>query len=243
MSIETTEAKILTREQFAPVYERWRHGGWYVTNVRTKSGACGCVSNNYPDKKWRIACDPRPFDKQPTFNTRGDAAYAEYLLSKGVTMDPEATLRLLDQSISDLDLVQAREALANYRQWRRRRGFEPQNAASSGKSGDVFADECEGRLIDAERRAFPALPDVNFNGTSFDELVRLRINACDSLRDASAVLQAMAPRACDYRGVPGGLDSYSRASQRHKARSETLRAMLEEITGEAELLQVKADMG
>ncbi len=79
----TTEAKTLTREQFAPVYERWRHGGWYVVNVRRKSGACGCVSNNYSDKKWRIVCDPRPFDEQPTFTSRGDAAYAEYLLTKG----------------------------------------------------------------------------------------------------------------------------------------------------------------
>ena len=59
-------------------YEHWRHGGWYVCNVRYPHGAVGCVSNNYPDKKWRIACDPRPFDEQPTFRTRDEAAQAEY---------------------------------------------------------------------------------------------------------------------------------------------------------------------
>lgn len=157
-------------------------------------------------------------------------------------MDPEATLRLLDQSISDVNLTQAREALTNYRQWRRRRGFEPQDAASSGKAGDVFADECERRLIDAERQTFPGLPNVNFNGTSLDELIRLRVNAGDALRDAQAVLQAMAPHGRDYQGLSNGLDWYARATKHHNARMDALRAMREEITGEAELLQVKADL-
>lgn len=44
---------------WTPAYEKWRHGGWYVTNVRYPSGAVGCVSRNYPDRKWRIVCDPR----------------------------------------------------------------------------------------------------------------------------------------------------------------------------------------
>lgn len=61
-------------------YERWRHGGWYVCNVRYPSGAVGCVSNNYRDGKWRIACDPRPFEKQPAFRTRDEAALAEWHL-------------------------------------------------------------------------------------------------------------------------------------------------------------------
>lgn len=60
-------------------YWPWRHGGWY-TNVRYPSGACGCVSRNYEDRKWRIACDPRPFESQPTFKTRDDAALAEWKL-------------------------------------------------------------------------------------------------------------------------------------------------------------------
>jgi hypothetical protein len=62
-------------------YSRWRHGGWYVHNVRYPSGAVGCVSRNFPDGKWRIVCDPRPFDERPTFKTRDDAARAELLLA------------------------------------------------------------------------------------------------------------------------------------------------------------------
>ncbi|MBB4200751.1 hypothetical protein GGD83_004580 [Rhodoblastus sphagnicola] len=61
-------------------YSRWRHGGWYVGNVRYPSGACGCVSRNYVDRKWRIACDPRPFETQPTFRTRDAAALGEWHL-------------------------------------------------------------------------------------------------------------------------------------------------------------------
>lgn len=61
-------------------YSKWRHGGWYVNNIRYPSGAVGCVSNNYADGKWRIACDPRPFEKQPTFATRYAAACAELAL-------------------------------------------------------------------------------------------------------------------------------------------------------------------
>ncbi len=61
-------------------YTRWRHGGWYVAEVRYPSGAVGCVSNNYPDRKWRIACDPRPFEYAPTFRIRDDAARGELAL-------------------------------------------------------------------------------------------------------------------------------------------------------------------
>lgn len=46
-----------TRHPFG--YSRWRHGGWYVIGIRDPNGACGCVSNKYLDKKWRIACDDR----------------------------------------------------------------------------------------------------------------------------------------------------------------------------------------
>src|SRR5207249_575694 len=60
---------------FKPVYSRWRHGGWYVHNVRYPSGACGCVSRNYPDGKWRIVCDER--DPRPTYPSRDAAALAE----------------------------------------------------------------------------------------------------------------------------------------------------------------------
>ena len=61
---------------WTPEYERWRHGGWYVMNVRYPSGAVGCVSRNYPDKKWRIVCDERPGER-PTYANRDAAARAE----------------------------------------------------------------------------------------------------------------------------------------------------------------------
>ena len=66
-------------------YSRWRHGGWYISGIRYPSGACGCVSSNYPDKKWRIVCDDRrqalnaPGDV--TFGSRESAARAEQLLA------------------------------------------------------------------------------------------------------------------------------------------------------------------
>ena len=66
--------------EWTPEYEKWRHGGWYVTNVRYPSGACGCVSRNYPDRKWRITCG-RPYDE--TFPSRAAAARAEKLIAEG----------------------------------------------------------------------------------------------------------------------------------------------------------------
>jgi len=61
-------------------YERWRHGGWYVNEVRYLSGAVGCVSRNYPDRKWRIVCDDRKGDY--TYPSRDAAAEAEYYLAR-----------------------------------------------------------------------------------------------------------------------------------------------------------------
>ncbi|WP_206605506.1 hypothetical protein [Rhodoblastus acidophilus] len=66
-------------------YSRWRHGGWYVDNIRWPNGGCGCVSRNYVDRKWRIACDPRPFETQPTFKARDAAALAEWRLIQDIT--------------------------------------------------------------------------------------------------------------------------------------------------------------
>lgn len=74
-------------DDWTPTYESWRHGGWYVTNLRYPSGACGCVSRNYADKKWRIACDPRPFEEQPTFKNRDAAAYGERDLVNSLYFD------------------------------------------------------------------------------------------------------------------------------------------------------------
>lgn len=46
-------------EQWTPTFSAWRHGGWTVDNLTRAGGGCGCVSRNYPDRKWRIVCDPR----------------------------------------------------------------------------------------------------------------------------------------------------------------------------------------
>lgn len=70
-------------------FSRWRHGGWYVHDVRYPSGACGCVSRNYVDKKWRIACDSRPFECAPTFKSRDEAAAAEMAIAYEEWMKPK----------------------------------------------------------------------------------------------------------------------------------------------------------
>ncbi len=62
-----------------PDYSPWRHGGWYVGGVHYRSGAIGCVSRNYPDKKWRIVCDSRSGGH--TYPTRDAAAAAELMLA------------------------------------------------------------------------------------------------------------------------------------------------------------------
>jgi hypothetical protein len=73
----TGTTKTATAGDWQPEFSPWRHGGWYVDNLQYPSGAVGCVSCNYPDRKWRIACDPRPFAEQPTFPTRIAAAFGE----------------------------------------------------------------------------------------------------------------------------------------------------------------------
>lgn len=71
------------QDDWQPRYASWRHGGWYVTNIRYPSGACGCVSRNYPDRKWRIVCDPRPdAHRKHTYRTRDAAARAERELAR-----------------------------------------------------------------------------------------------------------------------------------------------------------------
>lgn len=71
----------MNKQDWTPEYTKWRHGWWYVNNIRYPSGAIVCVSNNYPDKKWRIVCDDRRISLgEPgdfTFPSRDAAAYAE----------------------------------------------------------------------------------------------------------------------------------------------------------------------
>lgn len=72
-------------ETWTPAYSPWRHGGWYVGNVRYPSGAVGCVSRNYQDRKWRIVCDTRgePFTSVDyTYPNRDAAARAERELTE-----------------------------------------------------------------------------------------------------------------------------------------------------------------
>ncbi|WP_202916044.1 hypothetical protein [Pseudomonas putida] len=81
---------------WSPSFSAWRHGGWYVTNVRYPTGAIGCVSNNYADGKWRIVCDSRrnglnePGDF--TFASRDVAAKAERELVRIEALDIQAKL-------------------------------------------------------------------------------------------------------------------------------------------------------
>ena len=72
-------------KEWEPIYTKWRHGGWYVMNVEYPSRACGCVSRNYPDGRWRIVCDERRTDLDMygdvTFPNRDAAAHAEHALA------------------------------------------------------------------------------------------------------------------------------------------------------------------
>jgi len=71
---------------WTPEYAPWRHGGWYVTNLRYPSGAVGCVSRNYTDRKWRIVCQNTGpgVEGDRTFPTRDAAARAERELAEGI---------------------------------------------------------------------------------------------------------------------------------------------------------------
>ncbi len=86
-----TYARMLADHESDLSYEKWRHGGWYVHGVQYPSGAIGCVSNNYPDRKWRIVCDSRRTDlgaeDDHTYPTRVMAARAEQELAKAEWME------------------------------------------------------------------------------------------------------------------------------------------------------------
>lgn len=90
------------------LYDRWRHGGWY-TNVYYPSGACGCVSRNYDDKKWRIACDPRPFDQRPTFPNRDAAALGEWELAQAMWANVRAAAGDLYQALQRAEHILKRD--------------------------------------------------------------------------------------------------------------------------------------
>lgn len=64
-------------------YSPWRHGGYYVNEVRYPSGAVGCVAGPNKDGRWFIACDSR--SEEISYATRHDAAVAERdLIAAGI---------------------------------------------------------------------------------------------------------------------------------------------------------------
>lgn len=108
-----TLAKSITDTSKQFYYERWRHGGWYVGGVRYPSGATGCVSSNFADKKWRIVCDDRRINlNEPgdfTFRSRDEAARAEQILAIEAWKQAIAE-RLLQLEGSDECRLAARDA-------------------------------------------------------------------------------------------------------------------------------------
>ncbi len=116
---EQTSSRFVVPSDWVPVYSKWRHGGWYVHNVRRPGNACGCVSRNYKDGKWRIVCDDRRGnlgeEGDYTFKTRDEAARAEYLLALELHAAEEAK-RVEGASAVDFDSMGLTELAAWYEQ-------------------------------------------------------------------------------------------------------------------------------
>jgi hypothetical protein len=72
--------------KFTASYERWPHRRWRNNSAVYPSGTAGCISNNYPDKRWRISCTLINLDHL-TFSSRDDAAKAETLFTYALAMD------------------------------------------------------------------------------------------------------------------------------------------------------------
>jgi hypothetical protein len=79
------------------------------------------------------------------------------------------------------------------------------------------------------------LPVVHPNGTSREELLRLREDAYASLLEAQRSLSAMSPNGRDYYPDPGRMD---RALAQHRRRQEALADVLREL--EEECLGISA---
>ncbi|WP_321820871.1 MULTISPECIES: hypothetical protein [unclassified Burkholderia] len=83
-------ARFAPPRDWQPSFSRYRDEGWYVHGVRYPGGAIGCVSNKFPDGRWRILCDHRRGvdldDAQDfTYPSREAAARAEYALAAAQT--------------------------------------------------------------------------------------------------------------------------------------------------------------
>lgn len=59
-------------------YEAWRHGGWYVAEVRHENGGSGCVARA-AGGGWAIAC-PASGWEDLRFPNRDAAALAEWAM-------------------------------------------------------------------------------------------------------------------------------------------------------------------
>lgn len=87
------------------------------------------------------------------------------------------------------------------------------------------------RVIDHDKLMEPM---VNLNGTSRDELVRVRIDAALAISDALLKLRALRPHGRDYLG---DTNAYQRDLAIYEDRFASLRQIMNEIDDEAEQIQ------
>lgn len=76
-----------------------------------------------------------------------------------------------------------------------------------------------------------SIPVVNINGTSRAELIELRKNTRNALKEALNCLALMRPHGRDYQTVSH--EQYTRAVEIHKLRETTVKAIADEIYAEA----------
>ena len=76
-----------------------------------------------------------------------------------------------------------------------------------------------------------ALPTVHLNGTSREELVSLRLDAVDAIRQAVVALRKAAPHARDY--YVQDPNTYQAAREVWEARQDRLEDVAEELRSEA----------
>lgn len=78
------------------------------------------------------------------------------------------------------------------------------------------------------------IPCVHMNGTSADELIRLRCDVIEKLHEAYEALKQMGPNGRDYYPEPGKMD---RAIEQHRRRQLAVDALIAELNQEAESIQ------
>lgn len=70
--------EFMARDDWEPVYEPWRHGGSYVSNIVYPSGAVGCIvsARHSATGRFHVACGPAELT-EVKHKTRRAAAFAE----------------------------------------------------------------------------------------------------------------------------------------------------------------------